>query len=76
MIIQFNRGGTMGHLGKKIKAAKAAAKAGNMSTAWTTLQQGRGGSRCKGCGERWDKMTKARLIEHADCDDEDGCPDT
>jgi hypothetical protein len=66
----------VGHLARKIKAASQAAKDGNQSTAWTTLQQGRGGDRCRGCGKKWSKMSKAETIAHAECDDEDGCPDT
>lgn len=60
---------------EKMKIAKQAAKSGG-DTAWGGLQRARGGDRCKGCGERWDKMSAGRLRAHAKCTDKDGCPDT
>lgn len=65
-----------GHLGRKMKAARQAAKDGKLQTAWEGLQMDRGGNRCKGCGKRWDKMSKRDLIRHAECSDKDGCPET
>lgn len=66
----------MGYLGRKVKAAAEAARRGDQTTAWSNLKADRGGRRCRGCGEEWSRMTKARIIAHAECDDEDGCPDT
>lgn len=66
----------MASLRDKMKMAKAAAKDGEIKSAWTTMKVSRGGNTCKGCGERWDKMSKGRIIAHAECEDSDGCPDT
>lgn len=55
----------MGHLGKKIKAAKQIAKDkdDDRTTEWSGTKGGKQG-RCPGCGRDFNKMTAGQLRGH------------
>jgi hypothetical protein len=68
----------MNYMNEKFKAAKAAAKRGDGSTAWGMGASG-GKKQCPGCAKRYDKMSAGQLKGHAKAMQsgrQKDCPDT